>query len=126
MPNVLKVFLENGQTKSFKYDNKTTVKVCNINLIDFYLFRFIKYIYFIRISYIIVSGFIFRMWCNHWRRSWISNAFNILIWCYKTWSLTFLVTWPSSKNTRLLQRWGKRMRCVCNLITCKLNTHYDT
>ncbi|XP_060073323.1 uncharacterized protein LOC132553128 [Ylistrum balloti] len=26
MPNVLKVFLENGQTKSFKYDNKTTVK----------------------------------------------------------------------------------------------------
>ncbi|GAB1600222.1 uncharacterized protein LOC106876727 isoform X2 [Argonauta hians] len=26
MPNVLKVFLENGQTKSFKYDKKTTVK----------------------------------------------------------------------------------------------------
>ncbi|KAK3596512.1 hypothetical protein CHS0354_021016 [Potamilus streckersoni] len=26
MPNVLKVFMENGQTKSFKYDNKTTVK----------------------------------------------------------------------------------------------------
>ncbi|XP_064636403.1 uncharacterized protein LOC135493223 isoform X2 [Lineus longissimus] len=26
MPNVLKVFLENGQTKSFKYDSKTTVK----------------------------------------------------------------------------------------------------
>ncbi|CAH1777483.1 unnamed protein product, partial [Owenia fusiformis] len=26
MPNVLKVFLENGQTKSFKYDKQTTVK----------------------------------------------------------------------------------------------------
>ncbi|XP_049847284.1 uncharacterized protein LOC126299428 isoform X1 [Schistocerca gregaria] len=26
MPNVLKVFLENGQTKSFKYDSNTTVK----------------------------------------------------------------------------------------------------
>ncbi|XP_013411613.1 uncharacterized protein LOC106174554 [Lingula anatina] len=26
MPNVLKVFLENGQTKSFKYDKRTTVK----------------------------------------------------------------------------------------------------
>lgn len=26
MPNVLKVFLENGQTKSFKYDNNTKVK----------------------------------------------------------------------------------------------------
>ncbi|GAU98568.1 hypothetical protein RvY_09697 [Ramazzottius varieornatus] len=26
IPNVLKVFLENGQTKSFKYDNKTTVR----------------------------------------------------------------------------------------------------
>ncbi|XP_052796628.1 uncharacterized protein LOC128229029 isoform X3 [Mya arenaria] len=26
MPNVLKVFMENGQTKSFKYDTKTTVK----------------------------------------------------------------------------------------------------
>ena len=31
MPNVLKVFLENGQTKSFKYDDKTTVKVTSIN-----------------------------------------------------------------------------------------------
>lgn len=30
MPNVLKVFLENGQTKSFKYDNKTTVKVSRL------------------------------------------------------------------------------------------------
>uniref|UniRef100_A0A2C9KGR6 PDZ domain-containing protein n=1 Tax=Biomphalaria glabrata TaxID=6526 RepID=A0A2C9KGR6_BIOGL len=32
MPNVLKVFLENGQTKSFKYDSKTTVKdvVCSL------------------------------------------------------------------------------------------------
>lgn len=27
MANVLKVFLENGQTKSFKYDNTTTVQV---------------------------------------------------------------------------------------------------
>lgn len=27
MANVLKVFLENGQTKSFKYDNSTTVQV---------------------------------------------------------------------------------------------------
>ena len=26
MPNVLKVFLENGQTKSFKYDGSTTVR----------------------------------------------------------------------------------------------------
>lgn len=26
MPNVLKVFLENGQTKSFKYDSSTTVR----------------------------------------------------------------------------------------------------
>lgn len=26
MPNVLKVFLENGQTKSFKYDASTTVR----------------------------------------------------------------------------------------------------
>ncbi|XP_055959064.1 uncharacterized protein LOC126829506 [Patella vulgata] len=32
MPNVLKVFLENGQTKSFKYDNKTTVKDVVISL----------------------------------------------------------------------------------------------
>ncbi|GBO31634.1 hypothetical protein AVEN_199918-1, partial [Araneus ventricosus] len=26
LPNVLKVFLENGQTKSFKYDSTTTVQ----------------------------------------------------------------------------------------------------
>lgn len=29
MANVLKVFLENGQTKSFKYDTTTTVAVSN-------------------------------------------------------------------------------------------------
>lgn len=28
LPNVLKVYLENGQTKAFKFDNTTTVKVC--------------------------------------------------------------------------------------------------
>lgn len=27
LPNVLKVYLENGQTKAFKFDNTTTVKV---------------------------------------------------------------------------------------------------
>lgn len=27
MPNVLKVYLENGQTKSFKFDSSTSVKV---------------------------------------------------------------------------------------------------
>ncbi|KAJ1205552.1 hypothetical protein NDU88_000980, partial [Pleurodeles waltl] len=26
MPNVLKVYLENGQTKAFKFEKKTTVK----------------------------------------------------------------------------------------------------
>ena len=35
MPNVLKVFLENGQTKSFKYDNKTTVKVTVLSVAFF-------------------------------------------------------------------------------------------
>ena len=39
MPNVLKVFLENGQTKSFKYDSSTTVQVisriCSISLLVF-------------------------------------------------------------------------------------------
>lgn len=27
MPNVLKVYLENGQTKSFKFDSSTSIKV---------------------------------------------------------------------------------------------------
>lgn len=27
MPNVLKVYLENGQTKSFRFDNNTSIKV---------------------------------------------------------------------------------------------------
>ncbi len=27
LPNVLKVYLENGQTKAFKFESKTTVKV---------------------------------------------------------------------------------------------------
>lgn len=27
LPNVLKVYLENGQTKAFKFEPKTTVKV---------------------------------------------------------------------------------------------------
>ncbi|XP_063955246.1 uncharacterized protein LOC129261306 [Lytechinus pictus] len=32
LPNVLKVYLENGQTKSFKYDDSTTVKEVLVNL----------------------------------------------------------------------------------------------
>lgn len=32
LPNVLKVYLENGQTKAFKFDNTTTVKVCAFEL----------------------------------------------------------------------------------------------
>ena len=28
MPNVLKVYLENGQTKSFRFDSGTSIKVC--------------------------------------------------------------------------------------------------
>lgn len=31
MPNVLKVYLENGQTKAFKFEANTTVKVLKIN-----------------------------------------------------------------------------------------------
>lgn len=27
MPNVLKVYLENGQTKSFRFDSNTSIKV---------------------------------------------------------------------------------------------------
>lgn len=42
MPNVLKVFLENGQTKSFKYDNKTTVKVSRLFASQvFFFFSFV-------------------------------------------------------------------------------------
>lgn len=32
MPNVLKVYLENGQTKAFKFEANTTVKVLRVNL----------------------------------------------------------------------------------------------
>lgn len=31
MPNVLKVYLENGQTKAFKFEANTTVKVLKIS-----------------------------------------------------------------------------------------------
>ena len=34
LPNVLKVYLENGQTKAFKFDNSTTVKVCIKQTVD--------------------------------------------------------------------------------------------
>lgn len=32
MPNVLKLYLENGQTKAFKFEADTTVKVLRLNL----------------------------------------------------------------------------------------------
>ena len=32
MPNVLKLYLENGQTRAFKYEADTTVKVLRVNL----------------------------------------------------------------------------------------------
>lgn len=35
MANVLKVFLENGQTKSFKYDATTSVQVFDCNVINY-------------------------------------------------------------------------------------------
>lgn len=38
MANVLKVFLENGQTKSFKYDSTTTVRVSNSFFLQFFSF----------------------------------------------------------------------------------------
>lgn len=31
MPNVLKLYLENGQTKAFKFEANTTVKVLRVN-----------------------------------------------------------------------------------------------
>lgn len=31
MPNVLKLYLENGQTKAFKFEAHTTVKVLRLN-----------------------------------------------------------------------------------------------
>lgn len=34
LPNVLKVYLENGQTKAFKFDNTTSVKVRIKHLLD--------------------------------------------------------------------------------------------
>lgn len=35
MPNVLKLYLENGQTKAFKFEANTTVKVLTVNLTIF-------------------------------------------------------------------------------------------
>lgn len=34
IPNVLKVFLENGQIKSFTFDGRTTVKVHTVSLLS--------------------------------------------------------------------------------------------
>lgn len=44
MANVLKVFLENGQTKSFKYDSTTKVQVINLNLLlsNLFLLRYLS------------------------------------------------------------------------------------
>lgn len=36
LPNVLKVYLENGQTKAFKFEPSTTVKVFYHGLLIFY------------------------------------------------------------------------------------------
>lgn len=45
MANVLKVFLENGQTKSFKYDTTTTVAVSTISNNQCEKFRWEKSFY---------------------------------------------------------------------------------
>lgn len=44
MANVLKVFLENGQTKSFKYDSTTTVRVSIFYSFFFFHFSIDKYL----------------------------------------------------------------------------------
>uniref|UniRef100_A0A8C5BYX6 FERM domain-containing protein n=1 Tax=Gadus morhua TaxID=8049 RepID=A0A8C5BYX6_GADMO len=43
LPNVLKVYLENGQTKAFKFDNTTTVKDIVLTLKDKLSLRAIEY-----------------------------------------------------------------------------------
>uniref|UniRef100_A0A4W6C756 FERM domain-containing protein n=1 Tax=Lates calcarifer TaxID=8187 RepID=A0A4W6C756_LATCA len=43
LPNVLKVYLENGQTKAFKFDNTTTVKDIVLTLKDKLSIRAIEY-----------------------------------------------------------------------------------
>ncbi|XP_033948799.1 FERM and PDZ domain-containing protein 1 isoform X1 [Pseudochaenichthys georgianus] len=43
LPNVLKVYLENGQTKAFKFDNSTTVKDIVLTLKDKLSLRAIEY-----------------------------------------------------------------------------------
>uniref|UniRef100_A0A1A7Z6L3 FERM and PDZ domain containing 1 n=1 Tax=Iconisemion striatum TaxID=60296 RepID=A0A1A7Z6L3_9TELE len=43
LPNVLKVYLENGQTKAFKFDNTTTVKDIVLTLKDKLSIRVIEY-----------------------------------------------------------------------------------
>uniref|UniRef100_A0A3Q0SHU9 FERM domain-containing protein n=1 Tax=Amphilophus citrinellus TaxID=61819 RepID=A0A3Q0SHU9_AMPCI len=43
LPNVLKVYLENGQTKAFKFDNNTTVKDIVLTLKDKLSIRAIEY-----------------------------------------------------------------------------------
>ncbi|XP_068596157.1 FERM and PDZ domain-containing protein 1-like [Brachionichthys hirsutus] len=43
LPNVLKVYLENGQTKAFKFDNSTTVKDIVLTLKDKLSIRAIEY-----------------------------------------------------------------------------------
>uniref|UniRef100_A0A8C6PV61 FERM domain-containing protein n=1 Tax=Nothobranchius furzeri TaxID=105023 RepID=A0A8C6PV61_NOTFU len=43
LPNVLKVYLENGQTKAFKFDSTTTVKDIVLTLKDKLSIRVIEY-----------------------------------------------------------------------------------
>lgn len=49
MANVLKVFLENGQTKSFKYDSTTTVQVSD-NILAFFSFFLVFVLFLVQIE----------------------------------------------------------------------------
>ena len=58
IPNVLKVFLENGQTKTFKYDSVTTVQVSDNIFI--YLFHYLMFIFSLFVClFIYLDGFEF-------------------------------------------------------------------
>ena len=56
IPNVLKIFLENGQTKSFQYNTETTVKVSSA-CIKLLFATYILHSY--KLRYIIVLHFLY-------------------------------------------------------------------
>lgn len=120
LPNVLKVYLENGQTKAFKFDHTTTVKVP------------VKHLLLCIFSGSFEKVNIFTWWeCLYCKTSWLckTKIWEILVFLPSFYAVDSWLTWIYAvhflmDDFPLKQRWLNGWMAYVNLQFCQ-SLHHD-